>query len=46
MGGVNGEAIDTLVKKFNDENKYGITVDDEVEEIRNGGFGSTTNSRK
>ena len=27
MGGVNGEAIDTLVKKFNDENKYGITVD-------------------
>ena len=42
MGGVNGEAIDTLVKKFNDENKYGITVDDEVEEIRNGGFGSTT----
>ena len=27
MGGVNGEAIDTLVKKFNDENEYGITVD-------------------
>ena len=26
MGGVNGEAIDTLVKKFNDENEYGITV--------------------
>lgn len=23
--------------------EYGITVDDEVEEIRNGGFGSTTN---
>ena len=22
--------------------EYGITVDDEVEEIRNGGFGSTT----
>lgn len=27
MGGVNGQAIDTLVKKFNDENEYGITVD-------------------
>lgn len=26
MGGVNGQAIDTLVKKFNDENEYGITV--------------------
>lgn len=26
MGGVNGEAIDTLVQKFNDENEYGITV--------------------
>ena len=26
MGGVNGEAIDTLVKKFNEENEYGITV--------------------
>lgn len=26
MGGVNGTAIDTLVKKFNDENEYGITV--------------------
>ncbi|MDD2981608.1 MAG: ABC transporter substrate-binding protein [Hespellia sp.] len=26
MGGVNGEAIDTLVKKFNDENELGITV--------------------
>lgn len=26
MGGVNGAAIDTLVKKFNDENKYGIKV--------------------
>ena len=42
MGGVNGEAIDTLVKKFNDENEYGITVDDDATEIRNGGFGSTT----
>lgn len=27
MGGVNGQAIDTLVKKFNDENEYGITVE-------------------
>ena len=26
MGGVNGQALDTLVKKFNDENEYGITV--------------------
>ncbi|MGN0153321.1 MAG: ABC transporter substrate-binding protein [Lachnospiraceae bacterium] len=26
MGGVNGEAIDTLVAKFNEENEYGITV--------------------
>lgn len=26
MGGVNGEAINTLVKKFNDENKLGIKV--------------------
>lgn len=26
MGGVNGTAIDTLVKKFNEENEYGITV--------------------
>ncbi|HIT91052.1 MAG TPA: ABC transporter substrate-binding protein [Candidatus Merdenecus merdavium] len=26
MGGVNGQAIDTLVKKFNDENEFGITV--------------------
>lgn len=27
MGGVNGEALDTLVEKFNEENEYGITVD-------------------
>lgn len=27
MGGVNGEAINTLVEKFNSENEYGITVD-------------------
>lgn len=26
MGGVNGQAIDTLVQKFNDENQLGITV--------------------
>ena len=26
MGGVNGQAIDTLVNKFNEENEYGITV--------------------
>lgn len=26
MGGVNGQAIDELVQKFNDENEYGITV--------------------
>lgn len=27
MGGVNGEALQTLVDKFNSENEYGITVD-------------------
>lgn len=27
MGGVNGEALQTLVDKFNSENTYGITVD-------------------
>ncbi len=27
MGGVNGQAIDTLVEKFNNENEYGITVE-------------------
>ena len=27
MGGVNGQAIDTLVNKFNEENEYGITVE-------------------
>lgn len=26
MGGVNGQAIDTLVEQFNEENEYGITV--------------------
>ncbi len=27
MGGVNGEAVDYLVNKFNDENEFGITVE-------------------
>ena len=27
MGGVNGEALDYLVNKFNEENEYGIKVD-------------------
>lgn len=31
MGGVNGEAIDTLVKKFNAENDKGITVDSQYQ---------------
>ncbi|BBF45047.1 glycerol-3-phosphate ABC transporter, periplasmic glycerol-3-phosphate-binding protein [Lachnospiraceae bacterium KM106-2] len=26
MGGVNGDAINALIKKFNEENKSGITV--------------------
>ena len=26
MGGVNGQAIDELVKRFNEENELGITV--------------------
>ncbi|MDE6182362.1 MAG: ABC transporter substrate-binding protein [Eubacteriales bacterium] len=26
MGGVNGQALDTLVEKFNNENEFGITV--------------------
>lgn len=34
MGGVNGEAIDTLVKKFNDENEYGITVDAQYQGLK------------
>lgn len=33
MGGVNGQAIDTLVQKFNDENEYGITVEAEYQGI-------------
>lgn len=31
MGGVNGEAIDTLVKKFNEENSRGITVESQYQ---------------
>ena len=31
MGGVNGQAIDTLVQKVNDENEYGITVEAEYQ---------------
>lgn len=31
MGGVNGQAIDILVQKFNDENEYGITVEAEYQ---------------
>lgn len=31
MGGVNGEAIDTLVNKFNSENTYGIKVDSQYQ---------------
>ena len=31
MGAVNGQAIDTLVQKFNDENEYGITVEAEYQ---------------
>ena len=31
MGGVNGQAIDALVKKFNDENKYVIKVESQYQ---------------
>ena len=31
MGGVNGQAIDALVKKFNDENKYEIKVESQYQ---------------
>ena len=31
MGGVNGEALDYLVKKFNEENEYGIQVTSEYQ---------------
>ena len=31
MGGVNGEALDYLVNKFNEENEFGITVDSQYQ---------------
>lgn len=31
MGGVNGQAIDELVQKFNDENEYGIKVESQYQ---------------
>lgn len=31
MGGVNGEALDYLVNKFNEENEYGIKVDSQYQ---------------
>ncbi len=47
MGGVNGEAINTLVEKFNEENEYGITVvaeyqgayDDEINKLKSAQLG-------
>ena len=49
MGGVNGQAIDALVKKFNDENKYGIKVesqyqgeyDDSLNKLKSAQIGNT-----
>lgn len=48
MGGVNGEALDTLVKKFNKENEYGITVvaeyqgsyDDSINKLKSAQLGN------
>ena len=48
MGGVNGEALDTLVKKFNEENEYGITVvseyqgsyDDSINKLKSAQLGN------
>ncbi len=48
MGGVNGEAINTLVEKFNKENEYGITVvaeyqgdyDDEINKLKSAQLGN------
>lgn len=48
MGGVNGEALDYLVKKFNDENEYGITVvaeyqgsyDDSINKLKSAQLGN------
>ena len=31
MGGVNGEALDHMVQKFNEENEFGITVDSQYQ---------------
>lgn len=43
MGGVNGQAIDTLVQKFNDENEYGITT---VEAEYQGSYDDALNKLK
>ena len=48
MGGVNGEALNTLVEKFNEENEYGITVvaeyqgdyDDEINKLKSAQLGN------
>ena len=48
MGGVNGEALDYLVNKFNEENEYGITVDaqyqgsydDEINKLKSAQLGN------
>lgn len=48
MGGVNGQAIDALVEKFNKENEYGITVnaqyqgeyDDSLNKLKSAQIGS------
>lgn len=48
MGGVNGEALDYLVKKFNEENEYGITVvseyqgsyDDSINKLKSAQLGN------
>ncbi len=48
MGGVNGEAVDYLVKKFNSENEYGITVvseyqgsyDDSINKLKSAKLGN------
>lgn len=48
MGGVNGEALDYLVNKFNEENEYGIMVeaqyqgsyDDEINKLKSAQLGN------
>ena len=42
MGGVNGEAMNYLVQKFNEENEYGITVNAEYQ----GEYDDTINKLK